>query len=152
MTSPQYDPEEGRERFSAFIRHFIFYRNGAARRAKGILSSLFPDACFEFGGEDFDAVMSYEGETFPVFINIYPYLQPEQVVDDIAHQRKTMAKQRSLTLFITPPDEADSLADKVRDEYGTLNAGVYIWKLDLEETEHGWEWKRGEVVPVFSLL
>ena len=52
-----------------------------------------------------------------------------------------------------PSEEADSLADKVRDDYGTLNnAGVYIWKLDLEETEHGWEWKRGEVSPVFSLL
>jgi hypothetical protein len=57
-----------------------------------------------------------------------------------------------LIFYIAPAKEADQLTAKLHEDYRTLNAGVYLWRLDLDETDHGWDWKRGEATVVFSLL
>ena len=150
-TGKGYDPAKAAEQIAAFMPHFIMYSNGAARRAKKALQRLFPDATFHFGGEEVDATMEKDGTTYPVFINVYPYLEPRQLVEELADNRRAAGKQRPLIFYITPAAEADKLAAKLRDDYPGLNAAVYIWPLDLDETEEGWNWTRGEILPLRGL-
>lgn len=146
-----YDPEKVIPEAAAFLRYFSFYSKGAGRRAKDALRSIFPDADFRFGGEEADATMEQGGETYPVFINAYPYFAPRQFVDEIHEQRKAAGPQRALIFCVAPGDVADRLAAKLHDDDPTFNAGFYFWKLDLDETEQGWEWKRGEKFCIASL-
>jgi hypothetical protein len=150
-TGKRYKTEKAAPEIANFLRYYSFYSKGAARRAKDALRDLFPGANFRVGGEEADATMEHDGETYPVFISVYPFFEPQQLAEDIQEHRKAAGKGRALIFFITPSEEADKLAAKLRDDYPTLNAGVYVWKLDLDETQEGWEWKRGEKTCIASL-
>jgi hypothetical protein len=90
--------------------------------------------------------MELEDKRYPVFIAVYPQFYSQQLAVDIEECRRATGKERALFFCISPTEEADKLEARFREDYSTLNVGVCLWKLDLEKTERGWEWKRGETV------
>jgi hypothetical protein len=113
---------------------------------------LFRDAELQFGEEGAEATMVKDGETYPEFLNIYPSLHRQQVADDIEKVRRSAGTRRALILSVTPPEHAVDLAKWFREDYPTLNAGAYVWGLEMVDGESGFKWNREAAIQCIHTL
>ncbi len=139
--------EQTQKDISDYVCNFICYDRGAHRRAWGALERLFPNAIIGRPTDHFDAVVTINGKTVPVFINVYPVLESQQVTTDFHNQQSAANGQRYVALYVTPNEHVAALEEELR-HHNLTNAGFYIFKLDGDETAKGSSWKSYGVTPV----